>query len=173
MSVTAVSLSLLIAQTGIAGILLSRKAKTHARWNLSLYWTVLGQVAVSIVSLAASCVLAAVIATLSGLGEAAFLVLAAALFLVVCAACQFKLISLLADREGNKFLSFWTLRRVGISTASTILVVDISLSMLTFGWYYTEQATLRTKMQVTQTSAYLAAQRQTPCSPGSPKVAPV
>ena len=86
-----------------------------------------------IVALAVSCVLAAAIAILSGLGDAIFLALALMLLLMVCAGCQFVLIPLLARRERHKFLSFWTLRRISVSTASVILVIYISVGMVAFG----------------------------------------
>ena len=127
MSVTFISFFLLISHAGMSGILLRRKAETEARWRIPLYWAVLGQFAVLIVALAVSCVLAAAIAILSELGDAIFLPLALALFLLVCAGCQFVLIPLLARRERHKYLGFWTLRRIGVSTASLILVIYISV----------------------------------------------
>ncbi len=163
MSVTAISLSLLISHAAISGILLSRKAKVVARWHIPLYWTVLGQFVVSVVALAVSCVLAAAIAVTNGLGDATFLVLAVALFLAVCAVCQFVLVPRLAARERYKFLGFWTLRRLSFSTASTILVVYFSVGMVAFGaWYYVDQTTLRAEMQAAQRPVFvrLAAQPQ-------------
>ena len=133
MSVTSISFFLLISHAGMSGILLRRNAKTEARWHIPLYWAVLGQFAVLIVALAVSCVLAAAIAILSGLGDAIFLALALMLLLMVCAGCQFVLIPLLARRERHKFLSFWTLRRISVSTASVILVIYISVGMVAFG----------------------------------------
>jgi len=169
MSVAAISLSLLISHAAMSGILLSRKAKTVARWHIPLHWTMLGQFAVSVVALAVSCVLATAIAIMNGLGDATFLVLAVALFLGLFAVCQFVLVPRLAARERYKFLGFWTLRRLSLSTASTILMIYFAVGLVAFGaWYYVDQTTLRAEMQAAQKPVfvYLAAQPQ---SPGSPR----
>lgn len=157
MSLTSICLFLLVFHTGISGILLSHRAESLAHWHIPLYWTIPGQFAVSVVASAISCGLAAAVSIMAGLGEAAFFALALLLFLPGWAIGQAALISRLANKVRQKFLSSWALRRVKISTAVSILVAYTAVGIAAIGaLQYLGQTNQKAHLQEPQAIEYPA-----------------
>lgn len=150
-SFSALSLVMAVCHAGAGGLLISRNAKTLARWNIPIYRAVLWQFSIAVVALAASFVLAVAIAILGGFSDAEFLGLGVALFFGACAFGQGPLIGRLASLERKKLLNVWTVRRIGHLTALTILGAYSFVSLAGFGtWRLMEKTAQEADMWVAQ-----------------------
>ena len=138
LSLTHLSLLLLLLHTVVATYLLRRKADALADWRLNVFVTAVGQFVASGIALAGAFACAAVLSIQFGGSRASFLAASAGLFLIFWGGAQLALISLMARRVKRRFLFPWKLRRIGLLTISSVLVVYSYVSIAGFGaWYYT------------------------------------